>query len=124
MQYCGDYSYTPTEDTNTEIEEPEYFFGFVKQYKLPVFAIPFVFGTIGNVNLIIVISCNKDMRTVPNMYILNLAISDIIYLTAVISDIRPNTLPQLRVFIMFIFIRYCYRMAVGLTAYSIAVFSI
>jgi Leucine-rich repeat (LRR) protein len=129
IQYYGDYkntsySYTPTEDTDTEIQEPDSFFGFVKQYKLPISATLFVFGTTGNVILIIIISCNKDMRTVPNMYILNLSISDIIYLIAVISDIWPNYLPQLRDFMMCIFITFCYRMAVGLTAYSIAVLSI
>ena len=45
-----------------------------------------IFGTNANVILMIIITCNKDMRTVPNMYILNLAISDIILLTAVIID--------------------------------------
>jgi len=40
-----------------------------------------IFGTTANVIIVIIITCNKDMRTVPNMYILNLAISDTIFLT-------------------------------------------
>ena len=50
------------------------------QNHLPVYAVPFIFGTPGNFILLIIIICNKDMRTLPNMYILNLSISDIIYL--------------------------------------------
>jgi len=48
----------------------------------------FCFVTTGNIVLIIV--CNKVMWTVPNMYILNLALSDIIYLTAFFSEVCVN----------------------------------
>jgi hypothetical protein len=131
IQYYGDYrntsySYTPIEErkTETETKEQESFPEFEIQYKLPISAILFIFGTTGNVILIIIISCNKDMRTVPNMYILNLAISDLIYLTAALSEVWPFSLLQPSGFIMCIFIYFCYRMAVGLTAYSIALLSI
>jgi hypothetical protein len=131
IEYYGDYrntsySYTPMEDrkTDTESQEQEYTHGFAKQYKLPITAILFIFGTSGNLILIIIISCNKDMRTVPNMYILNLAVSDIIYLTAVFSEVWPISRQRLRGIIMCNFITFFYRMAVGLTAYSIVVLSI
>jgi hypothetical protein len=129
IQYYGDYknisySYTPIEDTDTEINEPEYIFGFVIQYRLPISAILFIFGTTGNVIFMIIFSCNKDMRTFPNMYIFNLAISDIIYLKTVFSEAWPNSHRQLRGFIMCIFITFCYRMSVGLTEYSLTVLSI
>jgi hypothetical protein len=45
-----------------------------------VYAVLFTFGATGNAIILIIIVCNKDMRTVPNMYILNLAINDLISL--------------------------------------------
>jgi hypothetical protein len=71
IQYYGDYnstrySYNPKPDVE-----------ILKQYQLPVYAFSFIFDTISNVILLIIIICNKDMRTVPNMHIINLAISDI-----------------------------------------------
>ena len=124
------YSYTPVEntdtntDTDTETKQRENVYSFLKQYDLPVSAILFIFGTTGNVILIIIIICNKDMRTVPNMYILNLAISDIVCLTLLISNAWPNSVTLLRGDIMCTFLPFCYRVSVGLTAYSIAVLSI
>jgi Leucine-rich repeat (LRR) protein len=129
IHYSGDYkntnySYTPIEDMDTERQKEENVSSFVKQYKLPIFAILFIFGTSGNVILIIIISCNKDMRTVPNIYILNLAMSDIIYLIGLFSGVWPDPDLRLHGFIMCSFITFCYRMSVGLTAYTIAVLSI
>jgi hypothetical protein len=49
-----------------------------------------IFGTTGNVILLIVIICNKDMRTVPIMYVLNFPISDMINLTVLISEAWAN----------------------------------
>ena len=65
------------------------------------------------------------MRTVPNMYILNLAISDMIILTLLIYAACANRIPILWVKNEFMcaFLPFCYRMAVGLTTYSIAVLS-
>jgi hypothetical protein len=57
------------------------------------------------------------------MYILNLAISDIIYLTAAFSEVLPFSLKQLRGLIVCDFITFCFRMAAGLTVYSIVVLS-
>jgi len=66
------------EDEN-EYKEVDHDHGFFKQYQVTVYAFPFIFGTTGNVILLIIIICNKDMRTVQIMYILNLAIRDIIF---------------------------------------------
>jgi len=98
---------------------------FLKQYQLPVYAVPFIFGTTANVILLIIIICNKDMRTVPNMYILNLVISDIIYLTLSFSEASANTVfyTWLVDEFMCTFVSFCRRMSVGLSAYSVALYS-
>jgi hypothetical protein len=85
IYYYGDYkitsySYTPTEDTDIDVcEDPS---NLSKYVQAPAYTVLFIFGTTGNVILLIIIICNKEMRTVPNMYILNLAISDMISLLA------------------------------------------
>jgi hypothetical protein len=65
------YRYNPAEhtdtctDTDTDIIiNPS---NFLKYVKTPVYAIPLIFGTTGNIILLIIIICNKDMRTVPNI---------------------------------------------------------
>jgi len=94
---------------------------FLNNYKLPICAVLFIFGTTGNVNIIIIITCNKDMRTVPNMYILNLAISHIIYLTVLFSVLLTNSAKLQRGDILCIILPFCLHMSISLTAYSIAV---
>jgi hypothetical protein len=96
---------------------------FVQHYKLPIYAVLFIFGTTGNVILIIIITCNKDMRTVPNMYILNMAINDIIYLVILFFTVLPDFAKGLDREILCSFIPFCFQMSVGLTVYSIAVLS-
>jgi netrin-G1 ligand/netrin-G3 ligand len=128
------YSYTPIEDVNkdtktdthTEDDQRKFNSSAVVQYVFPVSAVLFIFGTAGNVVLIIIATCNKDMRNVPNMYIINLAISDTIYLTAVFLDGLRDTISVtwLKGEIGCVFFAFFYRMSVGLTAYSIAVLSI
>ena len=105
----------------TEKEKWIKFARFLNNYKLPICAVLFIFGTTGNVIIIIIITCNKDMRTVPNIYILNLAISDIIYLTVLFSVVLPDSAKWLRGDIMCIFLPFCFHMSISLTAYSIAV---
>jgi hypothetical protein len=92
IEYYGDYrntsyTYTQIEDrkADTETEQEEYGFTFYK-YKLPVSTVFFIFGTTSNIILIIIIISNKDMRTVPNMYILNVAVSDTIILTILLCE--------------------------------------
>lgn len=48
-------------------------------YIVPVlFAIIFVVGIIGNVTLVLIFVRNKQMRNVPNIYIINLALGDLL----------------------------------------------
>ena len=129
VHYYEDYnntrfSYTLT-DTETDQREKSLYI-FNRPYELPVVVVFFIFGTTGNVILIIIITCNKDMRTVPNMYILNLAVSDMIILTLLIYAACANRIPIMwvRSEFMCAFLSFCYRMAGALTYYSIAVLSI
>jgi hypothetical protein len=64
------------------------------------------------------------MRTVPNMYILNLAISDIIYLTVILSEAFTNRITDKWTEGDFLcrFLTFCRRLSVGLSVYSVAVF--
>jgi hypothetical protein len=91
-----------------------------------VYVFPFIFGTTGNVFLLIIIIFNKDMQTVPNMYILNLVISDIIYLTVLFSKACDNKISDtwLDGKFMGTFLSFCRCLSVGLSAYSVAVLSI
>jgi hypothetical protein len=98
---------------------------FLKQYEVPFYAVPFLIGTTGNVILLIIIIFNKDMRTVPNMYILNLAISDIIYLTVLFFEAYAYQISGLWLRDDFIcnFLPFCRRVSVCLSAYSVALLS-
>jgi len=113
-------------ETNTDTKQQGFVSRFLKQYQVPVYAVPFIFGTIGNVILLIIIICNKDMRTVPNMYVINLAISDIIYLTVLFSEACANRISDtwLKGDFVCTFLPFCRRLSVGLSAYSVAVLSI
>jgi len=66
------------------------------------------------------------MRTVPNMYILNLAISDIIYLTVLFLEVCANRVSNtwLDGDFMCTFFPFCRRMSVGLSPYSVVLYSI
>jgi hypothetical protein len=127
ISYYGDYkntSYTPLEGPviETHFNPME----LLKRVQVPIYAVPFIFGTTGNVILLIIITCNKDMRTVPNMYIINLAISDMIYLTVNFSEVCVSSKNIWRQYGKFMckFFPFCYRLSVGLSAYSVAVLSI
>ena len=126
IEYCGDYNstsynYTDTEQTYFQEYDAEFF----NEYQLQLYAFPFIFGTTVNAILLIIIISNKDMRSVPNMYILNLAVSNIIYLTVLFSEVCANRLSDtwLDGDFMCTFIPFCRRMSVGLSAYSVAVYS-
>jgi len=111
-------------DQNTDTKQQQFFPRFLKQYQVPVYAVPFIFGTVSNVILLIIIICNKDMRTVPNMYIINLATSNIIYLTVLFSDVGANRISDswLKGDVMCTFLPFCRRMSVGLSTYSLALY--
>jgi len=125
IQYDGDYNSTSYNDTDSENENFKEYVKFFNQYQVPIYAVPFIFGTISNVILLIIIICNKDMRTFPNMYILNLAISDIINLTVLFSESCANRISDtwLQGDFMCTFLPFCRRISVGLSAYSVAVYS-
>jgi len=127
IEYSGDYrnisySFSDIEDSYLY----EFNSDFLKLYQVPIYAFPFIFGTTGNVILLIIIICNKDMRTVPNMYILNLVISDIIYLTVLFSEAYANKISDTWLDGDFLctFLPFYRRLSVGLSAYSVAVLSI
>ena len=148
IQYYGDYkkkvySYDDIDDTYydreiyTHNDTKKYTYGYSKyydtfysesvtEYQVELFAVPFIFGITSDVIILFIIICNKDMRTVPNMYIINLAISDIIYLTVLFSEIFVNRLSYTWVdgFFMCTFFPFCRRLAVGLSAYSIGLLSV
>jgi len=98
----------------------------IAEYQVQLFVVPVIFGITSNIIILIIIIFNKDMRTVPNMYIINLAISDIIYLTVLFSEACVNRKSYTWVygFFMCTFLPFCRRLSVGLSAYSIAVISV
>jgi hypothetical protein len=137
IQYWGDYrntgyKYIPIEginkDTNADINKKHVFHAplhaAAEQYVLSVSAVLFIIGAIGNV-MIIIITCSKELRSVPNMYILTLAVSDIIYLMVLFLGVLRYgiSITWLRGEISCKFIAFCDRMSVGLTAYCVAVIS-
>jgi Leucine-rich repeat (LRR) protein len=98
----------------------------LQRYATPLYVVPFIFGTTGNVILLIIITCNKDMRTVPNMYILNLVISDMLYLTVQFGESFADRISYTLTDDDFMcwFFQFWRRLSVGLSAYSVAVLSI
>jgi hypothetical protein len=104
----------------------EYIYDFRERYDVPLFAVPFTFGTNGNVILLIIIICNKDMRTAPSMYILNLAISNLIYITVDFSQCCASMISNtwLDSYFLRTFFPFCDRVSIGMSAYSVAVLSI
>jgi len=133
MHYYGDYkntssNYTPIQDmeTDTGLDPHGYVPSSLKQYQAPIYAVLFIFGATGNVILIVIITCNKDIRTVTNTYILNLAVSDLINLTVFFSEACANAISftWLDGEFMCTFLPFCRRLSVGLSAYSVAVLSI
>jgi Leucine-rich repeat (LRR) protein len=113
-------------DTHTESEQNGYMTSFLNHYEVPVYAVFFIFGTTGNIILIIIIICNKDMRTIPNMYVLNVAISDMICLTVLFFETCTSTISYtwLHDGFMCSFIPFLRRLSVGLTTYSVTLLSI
>jgi hypothetical protein len=116
-----EYKQEHNKDSEDEDEQKyEQYKNTTEYVQVALNAILSIFGTTSNVIIIIIIICNKDMRTVSNMYILNLAVSDMIHLT---SDIIANSVEFNHEFHC-MFLLFCFRISVGLSAYSIAVLSI
>jgi len=123
VQFYGDHNNTRYNYTETTYD---YDLGFLNHYELPVYAVPFIFGTTGNVIILIIIICNKDMRTVPNMYILNLTTSNYIYLTELFAEAYAHIISDtwLSDEFMCTFLPFCRRVSVCLSAYSVTLLSI
>jgi hypothetical protein len=127
IEYYGDYNSTRYSGTDIDYKEfYEYDFEFFQQYQVPLYACPFILGIISNFILLIIIICNKDMQTLPNMYILNLAISDIIYLTVLFYEACEHSISDNWIDSEFMctFLSFCRRLSVGLSAHSVSVLSI
>jgi hypothetical protein len=119
IEYYGDYNSTSYSYNKTERQRfKRYDAEFFNEYQLQFYAFPFIFGTTLNVILLIIIISNKDMRSVPNMYILNLAISDIINLTVLFSVAWANRVSNnwLTGDILCAFLPFCRRLSVGMSA--------
>jgi hypothetical protein len=101
---------------------------YKEQILVPEYAVPFVFGITSNTIILIIIICNKNMRYGTNMYILNLAISDLIMLTFLFAvalvEWRSFELSYLHTRIINLFIIFLCRLAFGLSAYFVALLSI
>jgi gastrin-releasing peptide receptor len=111
---------------NTDRDLFNYYDNLLDHFQIPVYAALFIFGITGNAILLIIIIRNKDMRTVPNMYILNSAISDMIYLMVHLAESCTSRISPVWVKgdITCHYFPFCYRLSVGLSAYSVAVLSI
>jgi hypothetical protein len=65
-------------DTLTPTSDYDYA-GRPETYIVPIlFAVIFIVGTIGNGTLVLIFVRHKQMRNVPNIYILNLALGDLL----------------------------------------------
>jgi len=123
IEFDADHNNPPYNYTKTN---NEYKSDFLEQYELTIYAVPFIIGTAGNLILLIIIICNKDMRTVPNMYILNLAICDVIFVTVLFFEAYANKISESWLYNDFMcrFLPFFRRVSVCLPAYSVAMLSI
>jgi len=77
-------------DKHTNTKQHGYVSTSLRWDPIAVNAVLVIFRTTGNVKILIIITCNKDKRTVPNMYILNLGVNDIFHLTVLFSEAWVN----------------------------------
>ncbi|PSN44465.1 hypothetical protein C0J52_10967 [Blattella germanica] len=86
----------------------------------------FVFGAVGNVILLFITMSNREMRTEPNMYIFNLALCDLLSLSANLPISQVHWFIDTWEFGEFLckFFMFCRRLTVGVSAYSVAILSI
>jgi Leucine-rich repeat (LRR) protein len=131
INYVGDYKNTRNKYTGAGEQKYDYEYGdhygegFIMQYQVPIYAVAFIYGTTANLILLLILICNKDMRTDPNMYILNLAMTDTIYLTVFLSEACVNRITDTWRYneLMCVLFPFCRRMSIGLSAYSVALYS-
>ncbi|XP_068087861.1 C-C chemokine receptor type 6 [Hyperolius riggenbachi] len=70
--------YYPTEDDQTFCRMDSVR-GFLKAFGPPAFSFIFVFGLVGNIMVVITFSCYKKSRTMTDVFLLNMAIADILF---------------------------------------------
>jgi hypothetical protein len=91
ISYYGDYENKSYNNTAVEARgSDKNIWNVLKEIEAEVYAVPFIFGTTGNIIVLIIIISNKDMRTLPNMYILNFTISDMIFLMVQFSQVYAD----------------------------------
>jgi hypothetical protein len=90
---------------------------FFENFKFSISSVLFIFGTSGNVIILIIIISNKHIRTVPYMYIINLAISSLIPLTLTFSTLCAYRINDtlLLPWNLIEFVECCCQMTVGLS---------
>jgi hypothetical protein len=98
---------------------------FITYVQTSVYAVLFIFGTLGNVMVLVIIACNNEMRTVPNMYIINLAISDLITLITILPLSQAQLMSDTWQYGEFLckFFEFSCALSVGLSAYFVALLS-
>jgi hypothetical protein len=125
VEFVGDYKTTVHEfdDRNDEIEKH---LNFLKYGQTSVYAILFLIGTIGNTTVIIIIVCNRRMRTVSYAYILNLAVGDLFSLTMNLPLYQAVVLSQYWVLGEFLCkLAALFRpLSIGVSGFSVTVLSV
>jgi hypothetical protein len=99
---------------------------YKEQIKVPLYAVHFIFGITSNAIILIIIISNKDMRTDSNMFIINLAICDMILVTLFFfAALAEKASIMLQYYgIIGVFFRLFCGLSVGLSAFSVALFNI
>ncbi|XP_069696521.1 uncharacterized protein [Periplaneta americana] len=120
--------YNPVVPNYVETEDDYYsrLHDYVTYVEPVIYILLLIFGAIGNVVILVVIICNSEMHTIPNVYIMNLAISDLLLLTvnAIFTYIKKvSDSWQVADILckMFGFLRHS---SIGVSAYLICVMSI
>ena len=86
----------------------------------------FVVGAVGNVILLFITMSSKEMRTEPNIYIFNLALSDLLSLSTNLPIWHVHTMLDKWEYgdSMCKLFMFCRRLTIGVSAYSVAILSI
>jgi hypothetical protein len=99
---------------------------FEKYVQTSVYAVLFLIGAVGNTTLIMIIACNKRMRTVSYAYILNLAVGDLLLLTMNLPIYQAIVLSQNWVLGEFLckMAAFFHSLSIGVCGFSVTLLSI
>jgi Leucine-rich repeat (LRR) protein len=125
VQFMGNYK-SVVHDFISRNDEIEKHLNFLKYGQTSVYAILFLIGTVGNTTVIIIIVCNKRMRTVSYAYILNLAVGDLFSLTMNLPLYQAMVLSQQWVLGEFMCkLAVLFRpLSIGVSSFSVTVLSV